>query len=113
MYITLPTTVARIKTRDEKWTPLHFAARYRPRYKDDDDDEGEEGNVTYLSSSKQAVQYLIRNCRVDVSIVHASICVCVCVCKRERERERVCMCVCVCVCVYAHSYLYFFVQIFR
>ena len=63
--------VARIKTRDEKWTPLHFAARYRPRYKDDEEEEeGEEGegNVTYLSSSKQAVQYLIRKCRVDVSM---------------------------------------------
>ena len=24
--------------------------------------------VTYLSSSKQAVQYLIRKCRVDVSV---------------------------------------------
>ena len=68
--------VARIKTRDEKWTPLHFAARYRPRYKDDDDDEQEgeeEAMVTYLSSSRQAVQYLIRKCRVDVST-----CVCMC-----------------------------------
>ena len=66
----LAITVARIKTRDEKWTPLHFAARYRPRYKDDDDEEeeGEEGKVTYLSSSKQAVQYLINKCRVDVSL---------------------------------------------
>ena len=72
-------SVARIKTRDEKWTPLHFAARYRPRYKDDEDaeEEGEEGKVTYLSSSKQAVQYLIRKCRVDVSVC---VCVCVCVC---------------------------------
>ena len=68
-FTVLSITVARIKTRDEKWTPLHFAARYRPRYKDDDDEEeGEEGKVTYLSSSKQAVQYLINNCRVNVSL---------------------------------------------
>ena len=67
----LSITVARIKTREEKWTPLHFAARYRPRYSDDDEEEeGEEGNVTYLSSSKQAVHYLIRKCRVDVSVVY-------------------------------------------
>lgn len=60
------TAVARIKTRDDKWTPLHFAARYRPRYKDDSAADTEE-NVTYLSSSKQAVQFLISKCRVDVS----------------------------------------------
>ena len=60
--------MARIKTRDDKWTPLHFAARYRPRYKEDEESEETEENVNYLSSSKQAVQYLISKCRVDVRL---------------------------------------------
>ena len=60
--------VSKIKTRDDKWTPLHFAARYRPRYQDETEQDLEEERVTYLSSSKRAVQFLIKFCQVNVSL---------------------------------------------
>ena len=63
-------SVARVKTRDDKWTPLHFAARYRPRYKDESAAAGVDTDetVTYLSNSRQAVQFLVKHCHVDVSM---------------------------------------------
>ncbi len=54
---------------EAKLTPLHFAARYLPRYQDDDaqqQDSQEEVEVTTLSSSKQAMKFLVTFCRVDV-----------------------------------------------
>ena len=54
-------------------TPLHFAARYVPPYRDEATYEreaqatSEAVNVTHLSSSKQMVRFLVQYCRVDVN----------------------------------------------
>lgn len=54
-------------------TPLHFAARYIPPYRDEATYEQEARatteslDVTHLSSSKQMVRFLVQYCRVDVN----------------------------------------------
>ena len=55
---------------DSKLTPLHLSARYLPRYQDEDaqTQDQEEVEVTALSSSKQAMKFLVTFCRVDVSL---------------------------------------------
>ncbi len=68
---------ADIETSEDKLTPLHFAARYVPRYHDEathqeEQREGDEGaasqsiNVTHLSTSRRAVQLLIHQ-KVDIN----------------------------------------------
>ena len=70
-----PSTGTDIQTDDEaKLTPLHFAARYIPRYQDEATEQleglsGGEQEVTYLSSSKQAMKFFVTFCRVDVSLL--------------------------------------------
>ncbi len=55
---------------DAKLTPLHLVSRYLPRYQDEDaqTQDQEEVEVTTLSSSKQAMKFLVTFCRVDVSL---------------------------------------------
>lgn len=69
-----------LPTDDEaKLTPLHFSARYIPRYYDEDNpmQDTDEAEVTTLSSSKQAVKFLVTFCRVDVSLDVFRVLVCV------------------------------------
>ena len=68
------------RTEDEKFTPLHFAARYQPRYHDDDIQQQEDeedvdsgpsqtttrDDVSYLASSKRITKLLVENFQVDV-----------------------------------------------
>ena len=62
-----------LETSDDKLTPLHFAARYIPIYRDEtalqEDQEGNEATFveTRLSSSRRAVQYLVKICRVNIN----------------------------------------------
>lgn len=63
---------AQVKTTDEHLTPLHLAARYVPRIQDRDAEVQERSNieaeVTNVSTSRRAVQLLIKYCKVEVNI---------------------------------------------
>lgn len=70
-------TAAEVESDEDKLTPLHFAARYVPRYHDEATAQQEESEnqeamptqsvtVTHLSSSKRAVQLLIHQ-KVNVN----------------------------------------------
>lgn len=66
--------VSSIVSAENGWTPLHFAAAYQFHYKENhvDGDTVEEYRGRYArirrfdDSNKQAVEYLIQHCRVDV-----------------------------------------------
>lgn len=77
-----------VQTEEEKYTPLHFASRYQPRYHDDDIERQEyeedvdsgapqvqrtEEDVSYLASSKKVMKLLVKNCEVDVSEINGVI----------------------------------------
>ena len=59
-------------TTDEKLTPLHFAARYMPRYQDDaatvqEVDTATETPAAHLSTCKKVIQFLVDICKCDVN----------------------------------------------
>ena len=73
-----------VRTREEKYTPLHFAARYIPRIIDKDvqlqeDQASKSGSaieVGKLSTSAQVMQYLVflrkgKKVKVSYSNIHA------------------------------------------
>ena len=61
-----------MKTTDEQLTPLHLAARYVPRIQDHDVEDNEQSNaeaeVTTASTSRRAVQLLLKFCRADPNV---------------------------------------------
>ena len=57
---------------EEKYTPLHYAAYYIPRYQVKPvNQEGRAGSLemkAHLTSSKEAMQFLVRTTRVEVGL---------------------------------------------
>ena len=70
-----------IRTREERFTPLHFSARYIPRIIDRDvqlqENEGtSSAEVGKLSSSAQAMRHLVNLKQVKVSMMIVSVFFC-------------------------------------
>ena len=64
------TTDFTLATTEEQYTPLHFAASYIPRYKIQQDSSGNQVQKSYLTSSKETVEFLVYTIKVEVGIVY-------------------------------------------